>query len=133
MENNIYIYPAIFDYADDGISVEFPDLPGCLTCGFSDEEALYMAKDAMEGWLLFSSDCNEKIPTPTPLKNIKLEINQRAVLIDICLEKYQNENQLIKRTLTVPIWLNKIAEKEKINISQVLQNALKKQLNIMEN
>ncbi|WP_044481900.1 type II toxin-antitoxin system HicB family antitoxin [Paenibacillus antibioticophila] len=40
-----YVYPAVFDYADDGISIEFPDLPGAITCGDTDEEALYMAKD----------------------------------------------------------------------------------------
>lgn len=45
--NNSYVYPAVFDYAVDGISVEFPDLPGCLTCGDTDAEAMEMAKEAM--------------------------------------------------------------------------------------
>ena len=44
-----YLYPAVFHYASDGISVEFPDLPGCLTCGPTTEDALYMASIAVKG------------------------------------------------------------------------------------
>ena len=52
MKKDTYIFPAVLDYAEDGISIEFPDLPGCLSCAYSDEEALYMAKDAMiPAWL----------------------------------------------------------------------------------
>lgn len=130
MRKDTYIYPAIFDYADDGISIEFPDLPGCLSCAETDEEALYMAKDAMRGWILVSEDASEKIPEATPLKDINLEPNQRAVLVDVCLAMYReaHKNRSIKKTLTIPAWLNEIAEKEHINFSFVLQNALKEQL-----
>ena len=47
MKKDRYVYPAVFDYADDGISVSFPDLPGALTCGDTDEEALRMARECM--------------------------------------------------------------------------------------
>ena len=132
MKKDTYIYPAIFDYADDGISIEFPDLPGCLSCADTDEEALYMAKDAMRGWILASEDSNEEIPEPTPLKEIMLESNQRAVLVDVCLAMYReaHKNRAVKKTLTIPAWLNEIAEKERINFSFVLQNALKQQLHL---
>ena len=43
MKKDCYVYPAIFTYEDDGISVEFPDLPGCLTCADTTEEAIKMA------------------------------------------------------------------------------------------
>jgi predicted RNase H-like HicB family nuclease len=46
MKDN-YIFPAVFSVESDGVSVEFPDLPGCLTCGDTEEEALFMAKDAL--------------------------------------------------------------------------------------
>ena len=132
MKKDSYIYPAIFDYADDGISIEFPDLPGCFSCADTDEEALYMAKDAMRGWILVSEDENYEIPEPTPLKDITLEPNQRAVLIDVCLAIYRDayKNRAVKKTLTIPAWLNEIAEKEQINFSFVLQNALKEQLQL---
>jgi len=132
MNKDTYIYPAIFDYADDGISIEFPDLPGCFSSADTDEEALYMAKDAMRGWLLVSEDLKEAIPKPTPLKSIELELNQRAVLVDVCLAMYREayKNRAVKKTLTIPAWLNEIAEKEQINFSFVLQSALKEQLNL---
>lgn len=78
-----YTYPAIFDYADDGITITFPDLPGCISCGFSDEEALHMAKDAMSGYIYTSENDNVKLAEPTPLKLIKIKNNQRIQLIEI--------------------------------------------------
>jgi predicted RNase H-like HicB family nuclease len=44
----LYIYPAVFDYADDGISIEFPDLPGCLPCANTTEEAVHNAKESIK-------------------------------------------------------------------------------------
>ena len=127
MKKDNYIFPAVFDYADDGISIEFPDLPGCLSCAETDEEAFYMAKDAMRGWLLVSEEDGDEIPQPTPLKDVKVKKNQRAVLIDVCLALYREafENRAVKKTLTIPYWLNEAAEKASINFSQVLQTALK--------
>lgn len=78
-----YIYPAIFDYSDDGISIEFPDLPGCLSCADTDEEALYMAKEVLRLWIQSMEDNREKTPKPTNNKNISLEDNQKIVLIEI--------------------------------------------------
>lgn len=133
MKDN-YIYPAIFDYAEDGISISFPDLPGCLSCANTDEEALYMAKDAMRGWLLVSEEYGDEIAEPTPLSDIALENNQRCVLVDVNLAPHREafENRAVKKTLTIPAWLNKIAEKEGLNFSQVLQSALKEKLNLQD-
>lgn len=77
-----YVFPAIFDYADDGISISFPDLPGCFSCGFSDEEALLMARDAMGGHLASMEKDGDLIPEPTPALLVKHEPNQLVVLID---------------------------------------------------
>ncbi len=132
MYKDVYIFPAIFDYAEDGISIEFPDLPGCLSCANTDEEALYMAKDVLKGFLLCMEEENEDIPEPTSLKDIKLEENQRVVLIDVCLAllREAKNNKAVKKTLTIPYWLNVEAEKAGINFSQVLQVALKEKLNV---
>jgi predicted RNase H-like HicB family nuclease len=135
LKKDNYVYPAILDYADDGISIEFPDLPGCLSCANDDEEALFNAKEALRGWLLVSEESGEEIPGPTPLKSIELDCNQRAVLVDICLAMYRDpfKNRAVKKTLTIPAWLNEAAEREHVNFSSVLQNALKEQLHISEN
>ena len=134
MKKDNYVYPAIFVYENDGISIEFPDLPGCLSCADTDEEALYMAKDALRGYLLTCEDMKLDIAAPTPLKDVLTDDNEKAVLIDVCLAYYRkaNKNRSIKKTLSIPAWLNDAAEREKINFSFVLQSALKEQLHIQE-
>ncbi len=129
-----YVYPAIFSYDDDGISVSFPDLPGCLTCGDNDEEAMYMAKDALGGYMCILEDDRSEIPEPTALNKINLEENERAVLIDIWMPVIREavEHKAIKKTLTIPQWLNKMAMEQDINFSFVLQEALKERLKIRQ-
>ena len=80
MNKDNYIYPAVFDYADDGITITFPDLPGCISCAETDEEAFYMAKDVLKGYLLTAEEFGDTIPEPTPLHEIKTAEDQRSVL-----------------------------------------------------
>ena len=129
-----YMYPAVFHYASDGISVEFPDLPGCLTCGATTEDALYMAKDALSLHLYGIEQDGDDIPAPSELLGIALENNERIVMVEIFMPPFRDEmeNRSIKKTLTVPKWLNDLAEERKINFSQVLQSALKIKLGIRE-
>lgn len=132
MKKDRYIYPAIFDYADDGISIEFPDLPGCLPCAQSTEEAFTNAKEAMALHLYGIEQDGEEVPHPTDLKDIQAKQGQVVVLIEAWMPLIRDamENKAVKKTLTIPKWLNDAAEKESINFSHVLQNALKKQLGI---
>ncbi len=127
-----YIYPAIFDYADDGISVKFPDLPGCFTCGEDDDEAFMMARDVLGLWMEFIENNKEEIPEPSKLIDVKLEENQRVVLIDVWMPTVREAvlNKAIKKTLTIPQWLDIMAREADINFSYVLQKGLKKELNI---
>lgn len=129
-----YIYPAIFDFADDGISVEFPDLPGCLTCGDTVEEAFAMAKEAMALHLWGMEEDGDPIPEPTPIDQIKVESNQVVVLIEVWMPAFRDAmaEKAVKKTLTIPKWLNDLAEREKVNFSHVLQNALKTHLGVSE-
>ncbi|MBE6089543.1 MAG: type II toxin-antitoxin system HicB family antitoxin [Clostridium beijerinckii] len=85
MKRDVYIYPAIFSYADDGISIEFPDLPGCLPCGDTTEEAVANAKEAMGLHLFGMEKDNEPIPEPTQETNIKVESNQCLILIEVIM------------------------------------------------
>lgn len=132
MKKDRYIYPAIFSYAADGITIEFPDLPGCLPCGKTNEEALKNAKEAMALHLWGIENDNEPIPEPTSIDKIELKPNQIAVLVEVFMPVYREalENQSVKKTLTIPLWLNKIAEEHHVNFSQILQAALKEYLGI---
>ncbi|WLR44465.1 type II toxin-antitoxin system HicB family antitoxin (plasmid) [Bacillus carboniphilus] len=129
-----YIYPAIFDYADDGISVEFPDLPGCLTAGDSDREAVGMAKEALALHLYGMEQDNDSIPDPTHIKDLKVDANQTVVLIDVWMRPFRDEmkNKAIKKTLTIPKWLDDLAKENNVNYSHVLKDALIKYLGVDE-
>lgn len=122
------VYPAIFYKEDVGYSVEVPDLKGCITQGDTLEEAIQMAQDAALGWLLTSVENNESIPKASDIKDIQLEGNDSFVsllLLDLgsYSQKYGNRKS-VKKTLTLPVWLNETAEKYNINFSKTLQDAL---------
>lgn len=120
MKKDYYIYPAIFEYAKDGISISFPDLPGCISCAKTDEDALYMAKDALGLYIACSEEDNQEVKKPSKLNEIKLKENQRAVLIEVNMPLFREavQNTSVKKTLTIPKWINDLAERNNINFSR---------------
>lgn len=132
MKNELTVYPAIFTKMnDDGnyYIVDFIDLKDCITQGETIQEAFYMAQDAMG---LFLDDL-KNFPTPTlDFSNIKLKSNQFISFVSIDMDYYRKKynNKSVKKTLTIPCWLDSIAEQENINFSQLLQEALKNKLKI---
>lgn len=127
-----HIFPAIFTIESDGISVEFPDLPGCFTCADSQEEALRMAKDALEGHLYVLEELGHKIPEPSPVSKLKVDINQFLALIEVWMPPIRDElaNKSVRTNITLPLWLKEAGEKANVNFSRLLQTALKKHLGI---
>ena len=83
MKKDCYVYTAIFTYEDDGISVEFPDLQGCVTCVDTTEEAIKMAKEALGLHLYGIEEENETLPVASNIRDLSLEKNQIPILIDI--------------------------------------------------
>lgn len=129
-----YSYIAVFSYDNDGIAIEFPDLPGCLPCAEKDdtETALKNAKEAMGLHLYGMEQDGDPIPEPTLLQGIQLEEGQVPVLIEVYMPPLRERvrNRFVKKTLSIPSWLNEAAMEAGINFSQVLQKALKEELNI---
>ena len=123
---DIYVYPAVFSYADDGITVTFPDLPGCITCGETDEEALRMAKDALGGHLWAMEDDGDDIPAPTSMIDVAAESNERVVLVEVYMPLIRKAYDMksVKKTLSIPAWMDIAARAENINFSQLLQEAI---------
>lgn len=77
-----YEFCAIFYYADDGISIDFPDLPGCISCGYSNDQALKMAKEALELYLDGMSE--SEIPKARQITEIKItNSNQKIIPIKV--------------------------------------------------
>lgn len=122
-------YPAIFTFEDNQYWVEFIDLQGCFSDGKTLPEAMENSKEAMG---LFLEDLKDYPKCTTDIKNIKLEENQIISFVTINLEDHRKkyENKSVKKTLSIPAWLNTMAEKENVNFSQLLQKALMDTLNI---
>lgn len=122
------VYPANFYYEEEGgYSVEIPDLLGCVTQGDNLEEAMEMAQDVALGWILTAIEEEEEIPKPSQIEQIKLEQDGFKTLLLLDIDQYTEKygtKKSVKKTLTIPEWLNKRAEKIGINFSQVLQESL---------
>lgn len=128
-----YVYPAIFTPEENGgYSVLFPDLDGCYTCGDNLEDSLEMAADAL-ALVLYGYEKNGcAIPAPSARESFTLKENEfvNYVVCDTMVYRKRHNNKAIKKTLTIPEWLNEEATALGINFSQVLQDALKEQLKI---
>lgn len=129
-----YSFPAVFDYDEDGISVSFPDLPGLFTCGETEEEAYSQAKEALGLHLFGMEQDSDLIPEPSKVNQLSLESNQAVVIVNVFMPLIRDRVQraTLKKTLTIPKWINDLAEEHNINFSQVLQEALKERLDIRD-
>lgn len=125
-----YAYLAVLTFEDDGISIEFPDLPGCLPCADTEEEALRNAQEALGLHLYGMEQDGDPIPEPSSIHALNLASNQVATLVSVYmpLVRSQVKTVLVKKTLTIPAWINALAEEQHINFSQVLQEALKERI-----
>lgn len=134
MKKDYISYAAIFTYSEDGISIDFPDLPGCCPCADRDDTdmALKNAKEALGLHIWGMEQDQEELPMPTPITAISLKSNQIPVLIDVFMPAVRERlnNRAVNRTVTLPAWLNAAALEQNINFSQVLQDALKQQLHL---
>jgi predicted RNase H-like HicB family nuclease len=132
-----YVYPAIFTPEEENILVSVPDLPGLHTFGNSMADALYMAQDAIEMWLWDAENNGETIPQASSQNKItkmaKLP-NQVVSLVAADTDEYrrQNDTRAVKKTLSIPAWLNHQAEMANAPFSQILQQGLKEYLNIAQ-
>ncbi|HHV09124.1 MAG TPA: type II toxin-antitoxin system HicB family antitoxin [Clostridiales bacterium] len=126
-------YPAIFQRENDGrYFVFFPDIEGCNTQGEDINEAYEMAFDALGLMISYMGDNKISVPRPSKPEDIKLDENQSIVIIQFDMLEYlkKHESKAVKKTLSIPSWLNEAAMKQNINFSQVLQDAL---VNILNN
>ena len=118
----LYNYPLII-HEEDGFWGEFPDVDGCNAQGDSLQEIIEDAKGALETHLLSMLMDGEKINKPTHPKKIKTDKNSFVTIItaNVNLSK---EDKSVRKNLTIPKWLNDRAEKENVNFSKTLQEAL---------
>ncbi len=124
------IYPAVFHTEDNSVWVEFPDLEGCSSFGDSVAEALTNAKEAMEGYCITLLEEKRTLPSASDIKGIKTDKDSFATLVETDLTTRFGKQKSVKKTLSVPAWLNEMAEEQHVNFSALLQSALMDHLHI---
>ena len=128
-----YVYPAIFSPSEDGgFTVSFPDVSGCYTEGDTLAEAIEQAKDALCLMLYDLEEREESIPVPKSINDVVTENGDIVSLVACDTLEYRKffDKKAVKKTLTIPNWLNTMAERADINFSAALQEALIEKLNI---
>lgn len=126
-------YTALFHKAEEGgFWVSFPDIPECLTEGDDMGQAYAMAVDALGLVLSEKEAAGEQFPTPSMPDELAAEDDAYAVIVEFDMLEYKKKtaSQAVKKTLSIPSWLNEEAMARGINFSSVLQDALKERLGI---
>lgn len=126
-----YVYPAVFTPVEnEGFDVKVPDLPGCRTCGNDLADAIFMAEDAVAMWLWDAESKKEIIPKPSAVPIVSAPQFTNYIVADTDEYRRKYDNRSVKKTLSIPSWLNVQAEQAGVNFSQLLQDALKEKLNV---
>lgn len=133
---NEYAFIAVLEYADDGINVTFPDLPGCISCAEAGntEEALKNAKEALGLYLFGMEQDGEAIPKSRTINEIKLNPNCVPAVIEVFMPSVRAcvKTSFVKKSLSLPAWLSALADEKGVNCSKIFQDALKSFLGVEE-
>ena len=129
---NKVLYPCVINKEDNVFYVDFPDFEDAFTDGDTLEEAIINAKDVLSGMIFSYMKNGKELPKAT-IDYIAKQ-NERVLFIDLWIDPIFDkiQNQTVKKTLSIPRWLDDAASKEKINFSNILQTALKQELNIIK-
>ena len=131
-----YVYPAILNYEKGyEIAVTFPDLPGCATSGATEIEAIAAGREALGLHLWGMERDGDLIPVPSSAKDIELDDGEVIAVIDVYMPSIRlaQENKSVNRTVTLPAWLDARAKECGVNFSQLLQDAIKKEISVQNN
>ena len=126
-----YFYPAIFSKEGDAYNVKFIDFDNIFTYGIGFNDAYYMAQDALYAMLL---EYKDNLPEPTyDYMKIKVKDNEFITMVE--LDPIEHEKRIssktVNTTVTMPEWLKNLADTKGINFSKLLQDSIKKELNLI--
>lgn len=124
------LYPAIFHEDSDGVWAEFPDLEGCQSFGDTVSEVFDGAKEALEGYCITLLEEGRALPAASDIKTITAGNNAFVTLVETDLTTRLAKQKSVKKTLTIPAWMNDLAVEKGINFSAVLQEGIMEKLNI---
>jgi predicted RNase H-like HicB family nuclease len=115
-----------------GYSADFPDLPGCASAGATLEEVFTGARESLSLHLYGMLEDEDPIPQVSDPESIPSEEGAFIALVEGHPDMIRDElkSRSVKKTLTIPSWMNEEAERRRINFSQVLQEALRERMGV---
>ena len=127
-----YIYPAIITPEEDGILVYFPDIDGTHTDGATIEEALDNAEDVLNLMLMTMEDEGMEIKKPTAVAELEVPAGSTISLVraDTLAYRRKVDTRAVRKSVSVPAWMDSMVKKNNLNLSNLLQNAIRKELNL---
>lgn len=120
-------YPAVFKPEENGgYLIEFPDFGNIYTGVYEDDIpfGVAMAEEALGLGVSTMIEEQMKLPNPSHVNDVAHEADEFVTLITIDVDKYLKDNQLVKKTLTIPYWANEVSKRYKFNLSKLLTNAI---------
>ena len=126
-----YTYPAIIDFEEEGfVNISFPAFENAVTSVESGEDYIATAQELLA--LMIREYEEEKKALPLMDVNIKSKENQQVVYINIWMPYYRGEIKeiYVKKTLTIPAWLDVLAKKNNVNFSAILVEGIKRHLGL---
>ena len=129
-----YVYPAILTQEEEGIIVSFPDVEGARTDGTTMEEALENADDVLNLMLLTMEEKHMNIKPPTPIVSLDVPKGSMVALVraDTLAYSKKVDTRAIRKSVSIPAWMDSLAREHNLNFSNVLQNAICRELNIAQ-
>ena len=120
-----YVYPALFSTNDDGsYTITYPDLPGCISEGKSLANAMYMAQSALSQWVEYMLDKKQELPKASSMAAVEIDNGEFVNLIRAEVK----DGRAVKRTVSIPRWMDEKAIESGLSLSRVLQDALSQRL-----
>lgn len=122
-----YVYPAIFHPNEDGsFTITYPDLPGCISEGKTLGNAMYMAQSALSQWIKYLTDKKQVIPSASQLRDVSTDEGEFVNFIRADIK----DGRAVKRTVSIPKWMDDKVSESGLSLSRVLQDALKEKLHV---
>lgn len=122
-----YVYPAVFHANDDGsYTVTYADLPGCISEGKSLANAMLMAQMALSQWMEYLIDKKQSVPLASAIEQVTAEPGEFVNLIRAEVK----DDRAVKRTVSIPKWMDDMVSESGLSLSRVLQDALRDKLKV---
>lgn len=130
-----YTYPAIIDYTEKGfINILFPDFPAACTCVQNGEDYITAAQEILALAIIDFEESEEELPKPSNIQELAIKEQQQLAYINVWMPYHRTQVKVVyvKKTLTIPAWIDELAKANNINFSATLVEAIRRKLSLKD-